>query len=93
MEDNQREILHDLQLMAQAVHKLDIAVQMILERMEDLEIIPDKEEFLGMVDARHNMILDAAAAQLKQLKKIISEQQKEQFGDNTYPYFGPKGEA
>jgi hypothetical protein len=66
---------------------------MILERMEDLEIIPDKEEFLGMVDARHNMILDAAAAQLKQLKKIISEQQKEQFGDNTYPYFGPKGEA
>jgi hypothetical protein len=93
MEDNQREILHDLQLMAQAVHKLDIAVQMILERMEDLEIIPDKEEFLGMVDARHNMILDAAEAQLKQLKKIISEQQKEQFGDNTYPYFGPKGEA
>ena len=93
MEDNQREILHDLQLMAQAVHKLDIAVQMILVRMEDLEIIPDKEEFLGMVDARHNMILDAAEAQLKQLKKIISEQQKEQFGDNTYPYFGPKGEA
>jgi hypothetical protein len=46
-----------------------------------------------MVDARHTMILDAAEAQLKQLKKIISEQQKEQFGDETYPYFGPKGEA
>ncbi len=93
MEDNQREILHDLQLMAQAVHKLDIAVQMILERMEDLEMIPDKEEFLGMVDARHNMILDAAEAQIKQYNKTISEQQKEQFEDGTYPYFGPKGEA
>ena len=49
MEDNQRELLHDMQLMAEAVHKLDIAVQMIIERMEDLEMIPDKEEFLGMV--------------------------------------------
>jgi hypothetical protein len=93
MEDTQHEILHDLRLMAEVVHKLDIAVQMILERMEDVEMIPDKEEFLGMVDARHTMILDAAEAQLKQLKKIISEQQKEQFGDETYPYFGPKGEA
>ena len=92
MEENQQ-LLHDLQLMAEAVHKLDIAVQMILERMEDTEMIPDKEEFLGMVDARHNMILDAAQAQLKQLQKIISQQQKEQFGDETYPYFGPKGEA
>jgi hypothetical protein len=93
MEDTQHEILHDIRLMAEAVHKLDIAVQMILERMEDTEMIPDKEEFLGMVDARHAMILDAAEAQLRQLKKIISEQQKEQFGDDTYPYFGPKGEA
>jgi hypothetical protein len=93
MEDTQQELLHDMRLMAEAVHKLDIAVQMILERMEDTEMIPDKEEFLGMVDARHNMILDAAEAQLKQLKKIISQQQKEQFGDDTYPYFGPKGEA
>ena len=93
MEDSQHELLHDIRLMAEAVHKLDIAVQMILERMEDAEIIPDKEEFLGMVDARHNMILDAAEAQLRQLKKIISEQQKEQFGDNAYPHFGPKGEA
>jgi hypothetical protein len=56
-------------------------------------MIPDKEEFLGMVDARHNMILDAAEAQLKQLKKIISQQQKEQFGEDSFPYFGPKGEA
>jgi Zn-dependent peptidase ImmA (M78 family) len=93
MEDNQHDILHDIRLMAEAVHKLDIAVQMILERMEDIEMIPNKEEFLGMVDARHAMILDAAEAQLRQLKKIISEQQKEQFGDDTYPYFGPKGEA
>lgn len=93
MDEVQQELLHDLRLMAEAVHKLDIAVQMILERMEDVEMIPDKEEFLGMVDARHNMILDAAEAQLKQLKKIISQQQKEQFGDDTYPYFGPKGEA
>lgn len=93
MEDIQPDLLHDLRLMAEAVHKLDIAVQMILERMEDVEMIPDKEEFLGMVDARHKMILDAAEAQLKQLKKLISEQQKEQFGDETYPYFGPKGEA
>jgi hypothetical protein len=93
MEDTQHEILHDIRLMAEAVHKLDIAVQMILERMEDTEMIPDKEEFLGMVDARHAMILDAAEAQLRQLKKIISEQQKEQFGNDTYPYFGPKGEA
>ena len=92
MEENQQ-LLHDLQLMAEAIHKLDIAVQMILERMEDTEMIPDKEEFLGMVDARHNMILDAAQAQLKQLQKLISQQQKEQFGDETYPYFGPKGEA
>ena len=66
MEDNQSELLHDLQLMAEAVHKLDIAVQ---------------------------MILDAAEAQLKQLKKIISQQQKEQFGEDSFPYFGPKGEA
>jgi Zn-dependent peptidase ImmA (M78 family) len=93
MEDNTHDILHDIRLMAEAVHKLDIAVQMILERMEDIEMIPNKEEFLGMVDARHAMILDAAEAQLRQLKKIISEQQKEQFGDDTYPYFGPKGEA
>ena len=75
MEDNQHDILHDIRLMAEAVHKLDIAVQMILERMEDIEMIPNKEEFLGMVDARHAMILDAAEAQLRQLKKIISEQQ------------------
>ena len=93
MEDTQHEILHDIRLMAEAVHKLDIAVQMILERMEDTEMIPDKEEFLGMVDARHAMILDAAEAQLRQLKKIISQQQKEQLGDDAYPYFGPNGEA
>jgi Zn-dependent peptidase ImmA (M78 family) len=93
MEDTQEELFHDMRLMAEAVHKLDITIQMILERMEDLEMIPDKEEFLGMVDARHNMILDAAEAQLKQLKKIISQQQKEQFGEDSFPYFGPKGEA
>ena len=37
MEDTQEELFHDMRLMAEAVHKLDIAVQMILERMEDAE--------------------------------------------------------